>query len=299
MSRCPKNLSLYLQNELDDEERARIEFHLRSCSRCAEELRQLRLLSAKLRPPEVDEKALAAARRLTLMHLRRSTRPRFYAAEGPLYRAALAAVLIVMGFFLGRWSHGYLSPAGQESAASHREVRPYVVGVQDLDFDVASGTFVIEYNTINEIRLKGALEEAELEQLLHYAMLEDPSPRIRLHAVKALAAAARQHKKLSDDLIQSLHSVIRREQNTGVKLMAIRVLETLPMDRTIRAILTGILFRETNTAIRIEAFKALTRDALADAEAETYLHPAKQDSNSYIRYKAHELLQQITQSRSL
>ncbi len=92
-----ENIPAYALQALDEEEAAALEFHLRDCASCREELATYQLVSDNLLlalPPKIPPPALRSRLEQRLRSKREATHPRWRAIARPLAWAAVVAVLL-------------------------------------------------------------------------------------------------------------------------------------------------------------------------------------------------------------
>ncbi|HNW58423.1 MAG TPA: HEAT repeat domain-containing protein [bacterium] len=328
MKPCPDMqlaITLYHANELDDAERLAVERHLAACPACraaAERIGEIAALAAeqpgapgamaRSATPAVaaEEVAAATAREeqlMTALQIRTASRVRSGRRQDlplqlhPLYLALAAMLLVAFGFLLGRLGGRPQAPdptlqalltGFQPVVAAGHTVQPELLNVQRVRYDPVSGQIDIEYNTLNGVRLQGTGTQPQVQLMLARAMIESDNPALRLHAVKAAGAIAAQQQSLDDELLQAINYLLAREQNQGVRLMAVRVLRALPLSEAIKKMLLQIVLHDENPALRMEAFDGLASHA-GGREIEPFLQTIAKDSSSSLRVKARALQQTI------
>ena len=319
MKSCKKfrqNLMLYYADELTPLERAEVEVHLQACPACQAELAELKQLYA-----QVPQKPLIEPEESTLQVLRNVVSRRIQlqaqSAAGkdskgfhwfhlrPVFQLGLATLLILLGFLLGQSIDFSATPTTSEMTLQklltlNQPVQfnqgafdPYLGNIEKVKYDPASGTIEIFYQTINDIQLKGTLENPAVREILQQALVEETSPAVRLHAVKAIHAFTSTQQDLDPAIMKTLAALLKNEQNQGVRLQILKVLGKLPFTSEIKNILVRLLMYDENSAVRIEAFQILAAAKHEDQDLSNVLKSAQSDSNSYIRYSASKLLEQL------
>jgi hypothetical protein len=301
-----KNLPLYLYNELDEVAAAEVKAHLTICHKCQKAMSGLQLLHQRIpRKPlfNTKESAIAPFRNVVLAHLKKPESRKksgFSFTPRPAFLYAMASILLFIGFFAGRFTSmihssgpsdlGQIIAARQSVKFEQGVIQPSLLGVERIQFDPESQTIEIKYSTFNDIRLRSRLDQPGIQEILSYAMLQDESPAVRLHAVKALRSISDANVSLDAKVVDSLEQLVQREQNAGIKLTALRVLKTVPANDQIKKIFTYALLYDKSTAIRIAAFEGLAREGVADTEIESILQSVKADSSQYFQSKTQQLL---------
>jgi hypothetical protein len=217
-----------------------------------------------------------------------------------MMRLGVAVVLFAVGFWLGRRPTGGtealedLAFARAAVQAGHGTIKPAFAGVQSVEFDPASGTVEIQYNTVNEVAVRGRPGDAAVQALLEQALLDDTNPMARLYAAKALQAVPPTQAAPDSQLVAALTFLLDNERNEGIRLQAIEALRTLyrqtPLSASARQSLLDVLLHDENSALRIEALELLTEQSRAAQELGTYLDAVREDPNDFIRLQVQNLL---------
>jgi hypothetical protein len=294
--------------ELAHEEQALLQAHLQACGSCRKaqaDLERIQQATAGSLLFEPDEAMLAFLRqRLSAgLHHRPQAAKKTLRFFHPAFQAAVALAVLAVGFGLGRYSalKNYSDSAMLEQLLAARqpirtagsEIDPYLGDIDKVRYDAATGMVDLCYRTVNNINYRGDLSDPLVKQLLQHAMTAEGNPATRLYAVKTAQALAQREQNLDADLLSSIEFLLKQEQNPGVRLMALRVLKSVPINEAIRNMLVRILLYDHNLALRMQAFESLTGEQPLDAEMEPLLKSVQSDSSTFIRYRANDLLKQI------
>lgn len=296
-------LLLYLLNELSPREREKAENHLHTCHRCQNLLKQeTGFLQLMRNQPQQDpgELLLEKCRNRLRNHLReeatRKTQKKYWLNIGeyitirvPVQKLATVAVVFLFGLVLGR----LLPHRGMEGDLSSRDA---ILAIQSSmpvsNFRVAPSYekpdwIEIRFQTVQEKRLRGSLQDPDIQYALSYALMNEPKDAIRLKTVGLLEEGTQ------IDLIQkALIHTLEKDNNPGIRLKAIKVLRTLPLNDSIKKILLYALFKDPNQGIRIEATDALNQ--MADPQIQSILQSKARD-DEYMR----ALLSKVTGKSSI
>ena len=296
---------LAVYNELPVDQQKTLEEHLKDCPECLldyeEAMKTIKLFDQKvqLEPTDVQLEAnrVELHQRLLLM-----TQPGFrekWMAKlwqiisldfAPALRFATAAAILIVGIFLGKifFSQDTLK------LASGQQPSPALFGsnisnIESIQYDPATRQVSITMNTVNDVTIQGDLEKPEIQQVLAQTLMTDERPDIRLKTVRAL-----QNTKIFDEkIIFALKEVVDKEENPGIRLKAVKLLTSIPITSSVKEILAKVLVRvflnDSNSAIRIEAFKGLSKIDNGSV-APVIFNAAKNDSSEYIRSKANQIL---------
>jgi len=306
-------LALYQTAELNPEERQVLDLHLQVCPDCRQALTELEIVKQTLTgvPAFVpDDRLLTSLRERLSDRLRRQqvktgfVWPRWT----PAVQWGLALLILALGFGLGRWSAEQrlseagaletLLTAGQPIRTGQIEIDPYLGEIERIRYHAKSGTVDLRYQTVNHIVFQGPVESPLVRQMIRHALTEEEDPSTRLYAAKVLQAIAQKEQSLDVELIGSLEQVLKKEPNPGVRLMAVRALQSVPINEAIRTALTRVLLYDRNPALRIQAFDSLTGPLEPVETREPLLRSVQADTSSYIRHRANDLLKKIEVEKS-
>ncbi len=308
-------LPLYDGDALTAIEKRQVDDHLATCNRCREELAAIRALHADLQRAntfEPGEAMLADLRRGLRRRLRQeSLKPNWQERLGsllfgslqPVWRLGFAAALVLAGMAIGRQ---VLSPAsgpaenldvlsqltpGKPVAIPSGYLAPSLANVQAIRFDPATKQVEIQFSMVNDVQLRGSVNDPAISRALTYALYEEEQPNLRLRAVKAISEtyASTGGTLQDDELTAALLYALEKDPNDGVRLKAVQVLKQLPLNNLVKTALIRVLMRDANSAVRIGAIEALGRGDLSQDERAVF-HSAAADSNEYIRLQAKRLL---------
>ncbi len=86
--------------------------------------------------------------------------------------------------------------------------------------------------------------------------------------------------------------MLLHESTIGIKLAAVKTLQFASQSAQARQVLIQTMLGDKNKAVRIQAFKSLTRNAGLIEQLEPVLTRTQSDSNTYIRTKSLQFLKQ-------
>jgi hypothetical protein len=310
MEKCQQQFRQWIwlaaYKELPVDQQKILEEHIKDCPECQldyeEAMKTIKLFDQKvqLEPTDVQLETNRAElhQRLLLM-----TQPGFqkkWLAKlwhiisldfAPALRFATAAAILIVGIFLGKifFSQDTLK------LASGQQPSPGLFGstisnIESIQYDPTTRQVSIIMNTLNDVIIQGNLDKPEIQQMLTQALMTDERPNVRLKTVRAL----QNMKVLDKKVIHALSDVVDNEENAGIRLKAVKLLTSIPITSSVKEILTRVLVRvflnDSNSAIRIEAFKGLSKLENGSI-APVIFNAAKNDSSEYIRSKANQILE--------
>ena len=203
---------------------------------------------------------------------------------------ALTAVIFMVGFGGGIGAtYNFLS--GQhapivEQVAGGEEQTPVnnasITGIRSITQDPGSNQVNIKYDTVSTKDLKGSLNDERIQQLLlfaarnnynsgvrldsvdlltqtpndtnvrevlMYSLQNDSNPGVRLKALDGLSQFVKQDVRVRNAVLQALIS----DANVGVRMDALRLVEPLKADSSVRSVLTKLAEADQNASIRSQA----------------------------------------------
>ncbi|NOZ62691.1 MAG: hypothetical protein GXO74_13550 [Calditrichaeota bacterium] len=298
-------LSLY--DELEAREQDDLQKHIDSCDECRRERELARQFCEQLSGKEVirvSDELLRQSRDALFHRVRMAAR---YGARRewlerlrhivvldfrPQWQMAIALGLLGVGILLGAkfFRHpARLNPALLEQIARQGEA---VQQIENVSFDQRKNQVVVRYQTVQRHSLQGNPNDPQIQRLLIQTLISDSRPNLRLRSVNALQDTKSFDQRVLDALIE----VLENDDNSGVRLKAIKILNSIPWSESVQVALTRVfikvLLQEKNSAVRIQAIDGLER--IRHKDAVSVLHKAaEKDSNDYVRNKAAVLLERI------
>jgi HEAT repeats len=297
-------VNLLAYEELDAERKRLTEEHIKDCASCREDWDQLKRLHRVMDDHAVqipNERLLNKARqelRAALRYERNrptaSSRVRdMFSRFVPNFRVGMSfAAMLAIGLFAG-----YLfAPAKRIliQGPAPEIATTDISNIRFVDADPNDGQIEFAYDAVRPMRVKGNVNDKEIQQLLTYALEREQNPGVRLRAVNTIGA----NKKVSADpeIKRALITALKSDGNDGVRKEAMAVLETYPFDSDIQSAFVYVLQRDANAALRIDAIKSLEEKKIQNQEVITVLREkSESDDNSYIRRRAKDFLQEVSQ----
>lgn len=303
----------YFYDELDPDQIEAVEKHVQECESCAAALKALRQLGEHLPQndvPEPDQATLNLLRTMTSLRLKNMT------AELPrrkiiswIPQIAFGFCLLLLGYFAGQSRNipqqsnsqdfiRELIMATNEVKAQNTAIDPFLLNIKKINYDEGSGNVEIEYNTINDIRIKGDLYDSDVMGLLQQALLEEENTTVRLHAVKAIRSMSSESEPSTSmhNFVDVFEQMMENEPNMGVRYQIVQALKYLPWSDELKSLLMKTVVDQKDNSLRVEAFRTLVRRTEEPREIEGLLQKVKNDSTTFIRVRAQKMLDQLNDS---
>lgn len=205
------------------------------------------------------------------------------------FSPALASVILILGFAggvgttyqltAGPKGPGTTPPAGVTGAAPQEAA---ITGINSVTQDPATNQVSIKYNTVSTQEAQGSLNDQKIQQLLlyaarnnmnsgvrmdsvdlltqrpgdsqvrdalMYALQNDTNPGVRIKSLEALGAFVKDDVRVRDAVLSALVN----DSNQGVRTDALRLIEPVKADGTVRGVLMNLAAKDQSTYIKLQA----------------------------------------------
>jgi hypothetical protein len=320
-------LHLSVYGELTPDERQILEGHLPECADCRAELAELNKMSAMLSERkliEPDETLLREARRELRVALRlelsrrsvwqkiadlapQSIQPRYRVAFGGVAMLGIGLLAGYMIFSKPPGSDLDVLVSQSENTAEFSEVGDArIANVRFIDPDASDGEVEFVFEAVKPVRMKGSVNDKQIQRVLTHALLNEQNPGVRLRTVNTIASQVALTQSVPNEqvqdveLVEALIEALKFDPNDGVRKEALKVLIQFPLTKAIRDALLYALVHDKNPGIRVEAIKNMEKakaaNQMIDEQTLNVLRQKmEQDDNNYIRLRARAILQEVKQ----
>jgi hypothetical protein len=292
-----ENIALYLYNELADDARHELEGHVERCAECAAELKALRVFHGELNEVpqmEVTPNLLASSRiRLsealeTVQQHRgwRWTLDPMALLRQMRFSPALATVIFIIGFGGGLGTMYRMSAALHASMPSQQEAS--IAGIRNIVQEPGSNRVRIDYERALPETVQGSVNDPQIQALLVMASRSTANSGLRMDSVDLL------RQKPDDPAVrESLVYSLRSDSNPGVRLKAEEALAPMvKQDVRVRNAMLETLLNDNNPGVRAGALKALEMVPGDTSVRQALTQLAKEDPNEFIRQESSRVLAQ-------
>jgi hypothetical protein len=197
------------------------------------------------------------------------------------FSPALAGLLLIVGFGGGMGTM-YETLGGVHPAQQPPVQTASIAGITSIDRQPNSNTVKINYDRLLPESTQGSISDPAIQELLQYAARSNYNPGVRLNSIDALATKA-------DDPTarEALIYALRYDSNPGVRLKALDgVGSYVKQDIRVRNAVLSALLDDSNLGVRSGALRAL-EPVRADSSVRMALQQlAKEDPSDYIRSEA-------------
>jgi len=307
-------LQLSLFGELKSEEQSILREHLTICEECRTELEDqknlLELISGK-KKPVVDEKVLSAARyqlrgalrseksKVNIFNSAAENISRFFTSPIKFAFAgiALLAVGIIIGsiFFKGNTQSEFAGQQNGNNKFASLSEDISISNVRFIDSDASDGEVEFTFEASRPVRLKGNVNDSQIQSVLTYAMLNEQNPGSRLNSINAMDTET--PVQYDSDVKNALITVVMTDENPGVRREALNLMGKFQYDESIKQTLIYVITNDTVSGLRIEALNSLIEAGvkgykLNNEELNLFREKLQQDENPYIKLRSRTILQE-------
>ena len=209
------------------------------------------------------------------------------------FSPALASVILIFGFAIGGLTVYRIAPRGPQGPVSGitpaSPTEASIAGIDSVTPLPGTDQVSIKYNTVSTQEAQGSLNDQKIQQLLLYAARNNYNSGVRVDSVDLLAQRSGD-LQVRDALIYALQN----DTNPGVRLKSLTALGTyVKTDTNVRDAVLRALVNDANSGVRIEALR-LIEPVKADGSVRGVLMAlAAKDQSTYIKSQARTMLAQL------
>jgi hypothetical protein len=233
-------LHLSLYNELNEQEQTFLDSHLVTCVRCQNELnglKKIHVVMAHHRPIAIQEPFLQDARRNLRLRIqadseRKSLWTKMQGALEGILAPSLQVVLggvatliigILVGYFVFKLpSENNLALRQTSFASSAMEAgESQITNIRFLDRNAQNGDVEFTFETVTPVRIRGNVNDENVQKLLARALVGDQNAGTRLRAVNMIGTQTEQKQSgtlaLEPEVKAALITALQHDRNLGVR----------------------------------------------------------------------------------
>ncbi len=208
------------------------------------------------------------------------------------FAPALAAAIFIVGFAGGIGTTYKVVGGNGASITSGLATAPVessITGIQSISQNPGSNHISIKYDTVSTQEAQGSLNDQRIQQLLLFAARNNYNSGVRMDSVDLLT-----QEPNNTHVREALIYALRYDSNPGVRLKALDGLGGFAKsDPRVRDVLLEALVQDSNPGVRTDAMRLL-QPVRADSSVRLVLQKlAKNDQNQYIRSQARLMLAQM------
>lgn len=207
------------------------------------------------------------------------------------FSPGLASVILIFGFAIGGLTVYRVAPrvAQGPAAGPVPPVAASIAGIDSVTPLPGTDQVSIKYNTVSTQEAQGSLNDQKIQQLLLYAARNNYNSGVRVDSVDLLA-----QRSGDQQVREALIYALQNDTNPGVRLKSLTALGTyVKTDTNIRDAVLRALVNDGNSGVRIEALR-LIEPVKADGSVRGVLMAlAAKDQSTYIKSQARTMLAQL------
>ncbi len=211
------------------------------------------------------------------------------------FSPALASVILMLGFGGGILTAYRVIPHGTQVAGIVQGPQPAapneasIAGIDSVTPVPGTDQVAIKYNTVSTQQYQGSLSDQQTQQLLLYAARSNYNSGARVDSVDLLA-----QRSGDQQVREALMYALQNDTNPGVRLKSLDALGNyVKNDTNVRDAVLRALLNDGNSGVRIEALR-LIEPVKADGSVRGVLMAlAAKDQSTYIRSQARTMLAQL------
>jgi hypothetical protein len=209
------------------------------------------------------------------------------------FSPALASAILILGF-AGGVGTAYRMPRGPQVAGGPTPVtaspnEAAIAGIRSITQTPGTSQIDIKYDTVSTQDAQGSLNDQKIQQLLLYAARNNYNSGLSMDSVNLLT------QKPNDAQVQeALLYVLQYDSNPGARLKSLGALGAyVKSDQRVRDAVLTALVNDANQGVRTEALR-LIEPVKADGSVRGVLMTlAAKDQSTYIRSQARTMLAQL------
>jgi len=209
------------------------------------------------------------------------------------FSPALASAILILGFAAGTGTAYRLlshpAPVANQTSAPPPASEASITGIQSITQDPGTNQISIKYNTVSTQEAQGSLNDQRIQQLLLYAARNNYNSGVRMDSVDLLT-----QEPNDQQVREALIYTLQYDSNPGVRLKSLTALGAyVKSDVRVRDAVLSALVNDSNQGVRIEALR-LIEPVKADGSVRGVLMTlAAKDQSTYIRSQARTMLAQL------
>src|ERR1700719_1066236 len=206
------------------------------------------------------------------------------------FSPALASVILIFGFAGGMLTAYRVIPHGPQGPGPvPPQPEASIASIDSIIPVPGTDQVAIKYNTVSTQEKQGPLNDQQIQQLLLFAARNNYNSGVRVDSVDLLA------QRSSDlQVREALIYALQNDTNPGVRLKSLDALGNyVKSDTNVRDSVLRALVNDSNSGVRIEALR-LIEPVKADGSVRGVLMAlAAKDTSTYIKSQARTMLAQL------
>jgi len=209
------------------------------------------------------------------------------------FSPALSAAIFIVGFASGIGATYKIVNGNGAGLASNAAIsapaESSVAGIRSISQEPGTNQINIKYDTISTQQAQGSLNDQRIQQLLLFAARNNYNSGVRMDSVDLLT-----QQPNDAHVREALIYALRYDSNPGVRLKALDGLGAyVKSDPRVRDAVLEALMNDSNPGVRTDALRLLD-PVKADSSVRVVLQQlSEKDQNQYIKTQARNMLAQL------
>lgn len=210
------------------------------------------------------------------------------------FAPALAAVILMVGFGAGIGT-GYqvaknkATVPGGTNTTGNPTTEASIAGIRNIIQQPGSNQVQIQYDKTFPEQVSGSVDDPKIQQLLLYAAKNNYNSGLRMDSIDLL-----KDKPQDDRVREALIFSLRYDSNPGVRLKAEEGLAPfVKQDIRVRNAMLEALLNDNNPGVRQGALKALETVKTDTSVRQAFQQLSQEDPNQFIRTETRRLLASV------
>lgn len=301
-----EQIQLYLYDELSMKDKKLFEDHISNCKECEQELIEYKKLfeefnndSNQTIDPHLINQARSELRGYLRAQRNKSSNSNYSLNSlsrflfRPIGFAFSGTILLVLGGFI---SYLIFNPINEKMNDDLQlSERLKIQNVNFIDSDPSDGKIEFTYEAVKPERVLGDINDPEIQKIISFAVLNEKNPGTRLNSINLINA--KQTNPNNAEIKSTLIAVAKYDDNSGVRLEAVKSLKQLTFDEEVKDALIYIVLNDSSSGIRIEAINGLAEAAkkgISFNQQDINYLKAKiiNDDNNYVRFQVKNIIKE-------
>jgi HEAT repeat protein len=161
-----------------------------------------------------------------------------------------------------------------------------IAGIRGITQEPGSSNVQVRYDRLVPESAQGSMDDPRIQQLLLYAARNNENSGVRMDSINLLT------RRPDDTRVrEALMYALRYDRNPGVRLKALDGLgDYVSGDVRVRNVVLEALLGDSNPGVRIEAIRLLEKVKPDSSVRKVFQQLAEQDQNDFIRRESRRVL---------
>ena len=206
------------------------------------------------------------------------------------FSPALASAILILGFAGGiGTSYKVFVHQPQATGAAPAPAEASITGIRSITQEPGTNQIAIKYDTVSTLETQGSMNDQRIQQLLLFAARNNYNSGVRMDSVDLLT-----QKPNVSQVREALVYALRYDTNPGVRLKALDGLGSFVKDDVhVRDAVLEALVNDSNPGVRTEAIRLIEPVKADGSVRDVLITLASKDQNQYIKSQARTMLAQL------